>query len=135
MIIFVWIAPQTPSKFKEVESAKLWVNDDIYNENDYLQIDIELVNVIHGKFSYTEIYLNDLPQGLGDGYTANEKGLRVLFVVDISFRDGTDQTYLAIVHLKGDPCKGISWLGQKEEGLHVSTLMNDRLDNNECGLS
>ena len=22
-----------------------------------------------------------------------------------------------------------------EEGLHVSTLMNDRLDNNECGLA
>jgi hypothetical protein len=92
-----------------VESAKLWVNDDIYNENDYLQIDIELVNVIHGRFSYTEIYLNDLPQGLGDGYTANEKGLRIFLWWDVRFRDGTDQTYLAIVHLKGDPCKDHGW--------------------------
>jgi hypothetical protein len=111
---FRLIIPQTPSKFKKVESARLWVNDDIYNENDYLQIDIELVNVIDGRFSYIETYLNGIPSGgnpnaLGDGYTANEKGFKIFLWWEVHFTDGTDQTYLAIVRLRGDKCEKYGW--------------------------
>jgi hypothetical protein len=28
----------------------------------------------------------------------------------VFFKDGTEQTYLAIVHLKGDPCQEHGWI-------------------------
>jgi hypothetical protein len=31
------------------------------------------------------------------------------FYGEVSFTDGTDQTYLAIVHLQGDPCEEHGW--------------------------
>jgi hypothetical protein len=106
---FRLIIPQTPGIFKDVESAGLWVNDDIYNENDYLQTYIDLVNVRYARFSYVETYLNGVPHGLGDGYTANKKGFKIFLWWEVHFTDGTDQTYLSIVHLHGDNCQKYGW--------------------------
>lgn len=106
---FRLLIPQTPGIFKDVESAGLWVNNDIYNENDYLHTHIDPVNVRDARFSYVETYLNGVPQGLGDGYTANEKGFKIFLWWQVSFTDGTDQTYLALIHLQGDPCKEHGW--------------------------
>jgi hypothetical protein len=81
---FRLLVPQLPGVFKDVESARLSVNDDVFNENDYLQTDIELVNVRDTSFLYIETYLNSVPgrgdpDALGDGYTASEIGFRIFF--------------------------------------------------------
>jgi hypothetical protein len=109
---FRLIIPQTPGIFKYVESAGLWVNDDIYNENDYLHTHIDLENVRDARFSYIETYLNGVPHGLGDGYTANEQGFKIFLWWQVLFTDGTEQTYVAILHLKGDPCEKHGWYRQ-----------------------
>jgi hypothetical protein len=111
---FRLLVPQLPGVFKDVESARLSVNDDVFNENDYLQTDIELVNVRDTSFLYIETYLNSVPgrgdpDALGDGYTASEIGFRIFLWWQVFFTDGTDQTYLAIVHLQGDPCEEHGW--------------------------
>jgi hypothetical protein len=97
-----------------VESAQLSVNDDELNQNDYLQTDIELVDSGDDGDLYFETYLNDVPGGgdpdaLGDGYTANEIGFEIFLWWTVSFTDGTEQTYLAIVHLQGDECEEHGW--------------------------
>jgi hypothetical protein len=111
---FRLVVPQLPGIFKDVESAELHVNDDVFNENDYLQTDIQLVNVRDTRLWYLETYLNAVPGGgdpdaLGDGYTASEIGFRIFLWWQVFFTDGTDQTYLAIVHLQGDPCEEHGW--------------------------
>jgi hypothetical protein len=83
-----------------------------------------MVNVIDGRFSYTQTYFNGVPLGLGDGYTASEKGFKIFLWWEVHFRDGADQTYLAIVHLKGGPCEEHGWVYSRGV-LHVWTLMND----------
>ena len=112
---FQLLVPQVPGIFKDVQSATLYVNDDVYNEIDYLQTDIEHVNVRDTRLLYIETYLNAVPGGgdpdaLGDGYTASDVGFRIFLWWHVSFTDGTDQTYLAIVHLKGDPCEEHGWV-------------------------
>jgi hypothetical protein len=111
---FQLLVPQVPGIFKDVQSATLYVNDDVFNENDYLQTDIERVNVRDTRLFYLETYLNAVPGGgdpdaLGDGYTASDVGLRIFLWWQVFFTDGTDQTYLAIVHLQGDPCEEHGW--------------------------
>jgi hypothetical protein len=111
---FSLLVPQTPGILKDVESAQLYVNDDVLNQNDYLQTDIELVDEGDTTYLYFETYLNDVPGGgdpdaLGDGYTANENGFEIFLWWQVSFTDGTEQTYLAIVHLQGDECEEHGW--------------------------
>ena len=84
--------------------------DDVINENDDFHAHIERVNVRDSRVSYTETYLNTVPGGVGDGYTASEVGFKIFLWWQVFFTDGTDQTYLAIVHLKGDPCEEHGWV-------------------------
>jgi hypothetical protein len=110
---FSLIVPQE-SGVLNVESAQLSVNDDELNQNDYLQTDIELVDEGEDSYLYFQTYLNDVPGGgdpdaLGDGYTANENGFEIFLWWTVSFTDGTEQTYLAIVHLEGDECEEHGW--------------------------
>jgi hypothetical protein len=106
---FRLLVPQLTGIFKDVESAELSVNDDVFNENDYLATDIELVNVRDTRLWYLETYLNSVPGGVGDGYTASDIGFKIFLWWQVFFTDGTDQTYLAILHLKGDPCEKHGW--------------------------
>jgi hypothetical protein len=111
---FSLLVPQG-SGVLNVESAQLSVNDDELNQNDYLQTDIELVDSgDDDSYLYFQTYLNDVPGGgdpdaLGDGYTANENGFEIFLWWTVSFTDGTEQTYLAIVHLEGDECEEHGW--------------------------
>jgi hypothetical protein len=106
---FRLVVPQLTGIFKDVQSAELSVNDDVFNENDYLATDIELVNVRDTRLWYLETYLNSVPGGVGDGYTASDIGFKIFLWWQVFFTDGTDQTYLAILHLKGDPCEKHGW--------------------------
>jgi hypothetical protein len=110
---FSLLVPQG-SGVLNVESAQLSVNDDELNQNDYLQTDIELVDSGDDGYLYFQTYLNDVPGGgdpdaLGDGYTANENGFEIFLWWTVSFTDGTEETYLAIVHLEGDECEEHGW--------------------------
>jgi len=110
---FSLIVPQG-SGVLNVESAQLSVNDDELNQNDYLQTDIELVDEGDDREEYFQTYLNAVPGGgdpdaLGDGYTANENGFKIFLWWTVSFTDGTEQTYLAVVHLEGDECEEHGW--------------------------
>ena len=110
---FSLLVPQG-SGVLNVESAQLSVNDDEENSNDYLHTDIELVDEGDDGDLYFETYLNDVPGGgdpdaLGDGYTASEIGFEIFLWWTVSFTDGTEQTYLAVVHLEGDECEEHGW--------------------------
>jgi hypothetical protein len=59
---------------------------------------------------YLETYLNTVPGGVGDGYSGSEVGSKIFLRWQVFFTDGTEQTYLAIVHLKGDPCEEHGWV-------------------------
>lgn len=111
---FSLLVPQGPGVLN-VESAQLFVNDDETNSNDYLQTDIELVDISDTRYLYIETYLNNVPGGghpdaLGDGYTASEEGFRIFLWWQVEFTDGTTQTYLAVVHLEGDECEEHGWV-------------------------
>ena len=54
----------------------------------------------------------DTPGDVGDGYTASEIGFTIFLWWEVHFTDGSDQTYLAIVHLQGDECKEHGWVGR-----------------------
>ena len=60
---FSLLVPQAPGNLKDVESAQLYVNDDVLNQNDYLQTDIELVDTSDSRYLYFETYLNDVQGG------------------------------------------------------------------------
>jgi hypothetical protein len=110
---FGLIVPQG-SGVLNVESAQLSVNDDELNQNDYLQTDVELVDEGDDRDEYFQTYLNAVPGGgdpdaLGDGYTASEEGFEIFLWWTVSFTDGTEQTYLAVVHLEGDECEEHGW--------------------------
>jgi hypothetical protein len=116
---FSLLVPQG-SGVLNVESAQLFVNDDETNSNDYLQTDIELVDVSDTRYLYFETYLNDVPgdggpDALGDGYTASEVGFEIFLWWQVSFTDGTEQTYLAIVHLQGDECEEHGWVDHSND--------------------
>jgi hypothetical protein len=106
---FRLLVPQVQGVFKDVERTTLWVNDDEANANDYLMIRKELVNTRDTRFSYIETYAINAPGGLGDEYTASEVGFKIFLWWQVVFTDGTEQTYLAIAHLEGDPCEEHGW--------------------------
>ncbi|MDP8886962.1 MAG: hypothetical protein M3M91_04135 [Thermoproteota archaeon] len=110
---FGLLIPQFPGIFKDVQSVRLHVNDDVFNENDYLQTDIDRTNTRDTRYYYLEIYRNTVPGAVGDGYTASDVGFKIFLWWEVSFTDGTDQTYLAIVHLKGDPCQEHGWVSSR----------------------
>jgi hypothetical protein len=115
---FSLIVPQG-SGVLNVESAQLSVNDDELNQNDYLQTDIELVDEGDDRDEYFQTYLNAVPGGgdpdaLGDGYTASEEGFEIFLWWTVSFTDGTEQTYLAVVHLEGDECEEHGWVSSRD---------------------
>jgi len=107
---FSLILPQAAGVLKNAESSRLLICVDPDCIDDYLVIDRELVNVNDEEFLYVETYLNKLPDDLGDGYTANEEGFEIYMWWTVEFTDGTDQTYVAIVHLQGDPCEEHGWV-------------------------
>jgi hypothetical protein len=107
---FGLLIPQFLGIFKDVQSTRLYVNDDVFNENDYLVTDIDRINTRDTRYFYLETYLNTAPGHVGDGYTASDVGFKIFLWWQVFFTDGTEQTYLAIVHLKGDPCQEHGWV-------------------------
>jgi hypothetical protein len=107
---FGLLIPQFPGIFKDVQSTRLHINDDVFNENDDFHTDIERVNVRDTRLWYSETHLNSVPGGVGDGYTASDVGFKIFLWWQVFFTDGTEQTYLAIVHLRGDPCEEHGWV-------------------------
>ncbi len=74
----------------------------------------------------TQRYITiNAPGGVGDRFTASEVGFKIFLWWQVSFTDGTEQTYLAIVHLKGDPCQERMDGSTQEAVLLVSTLTFD----------
>src|SRR5215207_3508119 len=107
---FRLLIPQFPGIFKDVQSARLWVNDDEANAQDDFHVRKELVNVRDTRYWYLETHTINAPGGVGDGYTASEVGFKIFLWWQVLFMDGTEQTYLAIVHLQGDPCEEHGWV-------------------------
>jgi hypothetical protein len=92
----------------------LWVNDDEVNGDDDFHVDKKRVDVKDTRFLYTDTYIIDAPGGgapnaLCDGHTDNEIGFKIFLWWKVLFIDGTEQTYVAILHLKGDPCEEHGW--------------------------
>jgi hypothetical protein len=106
---FSLLVPQFLGVIKDVKSTTLWVNDDVANSQDDFHVNKQLVNVRDTRLLYTETYVINAPGGVGDGYTASEIGFRIFLWWDVLFADGTEQTYLAIVYLQGDPCEEHGW--------------------------
>jgi hypothetical protein len=106
---FQLLVPQFPRIFKDVQSAELTICGDESCATDDFHVRHELVNVRDTRFVYVETHLIDAPGGVGDGFTASEVGFKIPLLWTVSFTDGTEQTYLAIVHLQGDPCEEHGW--------------------------
>ncbi|MDQ3853187.1 MAG: hypothetical protein M3299_10175 [Thermoproteota archaeon] len=111
---FGLLIPQPLGIFKDAQRATLTVCSDEECTNDDFHIDKELVNARDTRYWYLETHIIDAPGGghpdaLGDGFTASEVGFKIFMWWDVGFTDGTEQTYLAIVHLRGDPCEEHGW--------------------------
>jgi hypothetical protein len=111
---FQLLVPQAKGVFKDVKSTTLWVNSDEFNAQDDFHVAKKLVNVKDTRFLYVETYVIDAPGGgapnaLGDGFTANQIGFKIFLWWQVLFTDGTEQTYVAILHLQGDPCEEHGW--------------------------
>jgi hypothetical protein len=105
---FQLLVPQVPGIFKDLESAELMVcGDEVCNDDFHIRQ--ELVNTRDARLLYLQTHVIDAPNAVGDGFTASEVGFKIFLFWTVSFTDGTDQTYLAIVHLKGDPCEEHGW--------------------------
>lgn len=81
--------------------------DEVYNDDFHIRQ--ELVNTRDTRFLYLLTYAINAPNGVSDGFTASDAGFIFLFWT-LSFTYGTEQTYLAIVHLKGDLCEEHGWV-------------------------
>lgn len=106
---FQLLVPQFPRIFKDAQSAEITVCSDELCGNDDFHYRHELVNVRDTRFLYTETHVFDAPGAVGDGFTASDVGFKIFLFWTVSFADGTEQTYLAIVHLQGDPCEEHGW--------------------------
>ncbi len=106
---FDLLVPQESGVLKNAESAELTVCYDDGCSNDDFWISRELVDVNDEKFLYLETHVIDAPDEVGDGFTASEEGFEIYMWWTVSFTDGTDQTYVAIVHLQGDDCEEHGW--------------------------
>jgi hypothetical protein len=106
---FQLLVPQVPGIFRDVQSAELTICGDENCATDYFHVRQELVNTRDTRFLYQQTYAINAPNGVGDGFTASDVGFKIFLLWTVSFTDGTEQTYLAIVHLKGDPCEEHGW--------------------------
>jgi hypothetical protein len=105
---FQLLMPQVPGIFKDVQSANLMVcGDEVCNDDFHIRQ--ELVNTRDARLLYIQTHVINAPNAVGDGFTASDVGFKIFLFWTVSFTDGTDQTYLAIVHLKGDPCEEHGW--------------------------
>lgn len=107
---FSLIVPQAPGVLKNAESAELLICFDADCANDDFLFSRELVDVDDERHLYVETHVIDAPDELGDGFTANEDGFPIYMWWTVEFTDGTDQTYVAIVHLEGDECEEHGWV-------------------------
>jgi hypothetical protein len=107
---FSLLVPQASGVLKNAESAELLICFDADCANDDFLFSREIVDVNDEEFLYVETHVIDAPDELGDGFTANEEGFKIFMWWTVSFTDGTDQTYVAIVHLEGDPCEEHGWV-------------------------
>jgi hypothetical protein len=78
--------------------------------NDDFRVHQELANTRDIRFLYLQTHAINAPIGVGDGFTASDVGFKIFLFWRVSFTDGTEQTYLAIVHLKGDRCEEHGWV-------------------------
>jgi hypothetical protein len=99
---FTLLVPQLSYVFKNVKSTILWINTDSANANDNSHVYMQRLMAKDTRTLYLETYIISAPDGVGDGFTGGDKGLKVFLRWDVSFTDGTDQTYVAILILKGD---------------------------------
>lgn len=106
---FSLLVPQFLGIFKNAQSARLMVCSDEGCANDDFHVRQELVEVRDTRYWYLETHTINAPGGVGDGFTASEVGFKVFLYWEVSFTDGTEQNYLAIVHLRGDPCEEHGW--------------------------
>jgi hypothetical protein len=74
---FSLLLPQAPGVLKNAESSELPICFDPDCNNDDLVLNIDVVNVDDQEFLYVEAYLNEVPDSLGDGFTANEVGFPI----------------------------------------------------------
>ncbi|MDQ3851513.1 MAG: hypothetical protein M3299_01615 [Thermoproteota archaeon] len=107
---FGLLVPQFSGIFKNAQSARLMICSDEGCGNDDFHVRQELVNSRDARYWYLEIHTINAPGGVGDGFTVSEVGFKTFLYWKVSFTDGTEQTYLAIVHLKGDPCQEHGWV-------------------------
>jgi len=107
---FMFLVPQTTGVLKNAESADLTVCYDEDCSNDDFWITRELVDVDDEESLYIETHVINAPDEVGDGFTASEEGFEIFMWWTVSFTDGTDQTYAAVVHLQGDPCEEHGWV-------------------------
>jgi hypothetical protein len=107
---FMLLVPQTTGVLKNAESADLTVCYDEDCSNDDFWITRELIDVNDEESLYIETHVLDAPDEVGDGFTASEEGFEIFIWWTVSFTDGTDQTYVAIVHLQGDDCEEHGWV-------------------------
>lgn len=107
---FMLLVPQTTGVLKNAESADLTVCYDEDCSNDDFWITREIIDVDDKESLYIETHVIDAPDEVGDGFTASEEGFEIFMWWTVSFTDGTDQTYVAIVHLQGDDCEEHGWV-------------------------
>ena len=107
---FQLLVPHVPGIFRDVQSAELTICGDENCATDDFHVRQELVNTRDTRFLYQQTYAINAPNGVGDGFTASDVGFKIPLLWTVSFTDGTEQTYLAIVHLKGDPCEEHGWV-------------------------
>jgi hypothetical protein len=107
---FMLLVPQTTDILKNAESANVTVCYDEDCSNDDFWITKEVVDVDDEESLYIETHVIDAPDEVGDGFTASEEGFEIFMWWTVSFTDGTDQTYLAVVHLEGDDCEEHGWV-------------------------
>jgi hypothetical protein len=106
---FSFFVPQVPGVFKDVQTSSLVVcGDEVCNDDFHIRQ--ELVNTRDTRFLYSQTYAINAPNGVGDGFTPSDVGFKVFLIWTVGFADETEQTYLAIVHLKGDSCEDHGWV-------------------------
>jgi hypothetical protein len=106
---FQLLVPQVPGVFKDVQTASLMVCGDTACNDDF-HVRQELVNTRDTRFLFQQTYAINAPGGVGDGFTASDVSFKIFLLWTVGFTDGTEQTYLAIVHLQGDPCEEHGWI-------------------------
>jgi hypothetical protein len=106
---FQLLMPQFRGIFKDAQSASLTICSDDRCRDDDFRIRQELVNTRDSRLVFLQTYVINAPNGLEDTFTASDNGLKIYLFWEVSFTEGTSQTYVAIALLKGDPCEEHGW--------------------------